>query len=141
MMKRTLFILTSLFIAKAFAQQDSKPPESENMRPPVKDFSKIKMEVAARIDKKIASLQEEKACIAKATSHENVRECRKAVMDDRAEMHKEMRDKREERQQDRKEKMAEKFGDKTSKPPGKMPTPAEKVAKPSTPTPTETPAN
>ncbi len=59
------------------------------------DIEKVKTEATARMDKRIAMLQEAKTCVAAATTKEAVRTCQKNLREDHNEMKNEMKGKRE----------------------------------------------
>lgn len=72
-MKKTVVVtvLSLAFSVQVFAADGSQQPAG-----PGPNFEKIKAEQLNRLEKRIAHLQEEKACIQAATNSEGVKACR-----------------------------------------------------------------
>lgn len=96
-----LFVLTLM----SFAEVRAEPTGKEEM------FTEVKTHALSMIDKRIASLQEEKNCVTQAQNRDDMKKCRKDHQDnqagfkaDREEFRETMKSKREALKKSRKEK-------------------------------------
>lgn len=78
-MKSFLMVLLSAVMLSSVAQAEMKSPEkAKEMKVKKKSMSvdEIKAKITKNLDRRIAKLQEQKGCFAKATTKKDIRECR-----------------------------------------------------------------
>jgi len=102
-MKRFIVILVAVLVAialtiPAYAQKPAgAKPQGK------KSIEDMKEKIISSIDERIKTLQEEKACVSAAQTHEDMKKCRKKLEKERKEFREEKMEERREHREDRRE--------------------------------------
>ena len=82
-----VFVLCIFILAYAQSPEGAKPQEKI-------PIEQRKAKIISAIDERIKMLQEEKACVSAAKTHEDLRKCREKARGERRELRQEMKDQR-----------------------------------------------